>query len=164
MQKHLTIDLNNLPEEGKQFEGELDQELYKLPAHDAQPTGPLYYDLHVQRFENELLVRGYLSSPFEFTCVRTNKQFIKTISIEEFADSFEIEEAQANLTDPLREEVLTAFPDYPRCDEADEPQECIIDKRYLAVDKDTTSGVDPAPQAPNDTRWSALDDLNEFKD
>lgn len=164
MQKELIIDLNTLPEEGKQFEGELDPAIYDLPKRDAQPTGPLYFDLNVQRFESELLVRGYLSSPFKFTCVRTNKEFVQTISLEEFGESFEIDEAQINLTEALREEVLMAFPAYPRCDEADEPLECIIDERYLAVDKDPPSGVDPAPQEQNDTRWSALDDLNEFKD
>lgn len=164
MQTHLTIDLNTLPEEGKQFEGELDPALYKLPEHDAQPTGPLYYDLNVQRFESELLVRGYISTPFKFTCVRDSTKFIQTISLEEFGHSYEINDAQMNLTESLREEVLMAFPDYPRCDEADEPHACNIDDRYLAVDKDTDSSVDPAPQEQNDTRWSALDDLNKFKD
>ena len=81
MKESLIINLNNLPEEGKSYEGELDPALYALPAHDAQPAGPLYYDLHVQRFEEELLVRGYISSAFTFTCVRDNKEFTKTICI-----------------------------------------------------------------------------------
>lgn len=164
MKKSLVIELVNLPEEGKAYEGELDQALYDLPERDAQPTGPLYYDLTVQRFEDELLVRGYLSSPFEFTCVRTNKKFIQTISLEEFAQSFEIEESNVDLTEALREEVLMAFPSYPRCDEGDEPMECNIDERYLAVDKDPEDGVDEAPQSKSDDRWDALDQLDQFKD
>lgn len=164
MKKSLVIELVNLPEEGKAYEGELDQALYDLPERDAQPTGPLYYDLTVQRFEDELLVRGYLSSPFEFTCVRTNKKFIQTISLEEFTQSFEIEESNVDLTEALREEVLMAFPSYPRCDEGDEPMECNIDERYLAVDKDPEDGVDEAPQSKSDDRWDALDQLDQFKD
>ncbi|MFC4995418.1 YceD family protein [Rubritalea tangerina] len=164
MKTALVIELANLPEEGKSFEGELDPALYDLPKRDAKPAGPLYYDLHVQRFENELLVRGFLSSAFEFVCVRTNKEFIKTISIEEFANSFEIDSGNVDLTEALREEVLMAFPAYPRCDEADEPLECKIDERYLAVDKDPNDGVDEAPQSTSDDRWDALDQLDQFKD
>jgi uncharacterized protein len=164
MKKSLVIELANLPEEGKAYEGELDPSLYDLPERDAQPAGPLYYDLTVQRFENELLVRGYLSSPFNFPCVRTNKEFVQTISLEEFGQSFEIEESNVDLTEALREEVLMAFPAYPRCDEADEPLECKIDERYLAVDKDPDDGVDEAPQSKSDDRWDALDQLDQFKD
>ena len=164
MKTSLSIELVNLPEEGKSYEGELDPALYQLPERDAQPTGPLYYDLTVQRFENELLVRGFLSSPFKFVCSRNNQEFIKTISIEEFGQSFEISESTVDITEALREEVLMAFPDYPRCDEADDPHECKIDERYLAVDKDPDDGVDDAPQSKSDNRWDALDQLDEFKD
>ncbi|MFC5049989.1 YceD family protein [Rubritalea spongiae] len=164
MNKSLVIELVNLPEEGKNFQGELDPLLYDLPERDAQPVGPLYYDLTVQRFEDELLVRGFLSSPFKFTCVRDNQQFVQTISIEEFGQSYEIDDSSVNLTEALREEVLMAFPSYPRCDEADEPHECKIDDRYLAVDKDPEDGVDEAPQSKSDNRWDALDQLDQFKD
>lgn len=164
MQKTLVIELANLPEEGKSFQGELDPALYSLPERDAQPTGPLYFDLTVQRFEDELLVRGYLASPFKFTCVRDNQEFVQTISIEEFGQSYEIEDSSVDLTEALREEVLMAFPSYPRCDEADDPHECNIDERYLAVDKDPDDGVDEAPQSKSDNRWDALDKLDEFKD
>ncbi|MGJ8671602.1 YceD family protein [Rubritalea sp.] len=164
MNESLVIELATLPEEGKNFQGELDSALYSLPKHDAQPAGPLYYDLTVQRFEDELLVRGFISSPFKFTCVRDNQEFVRTISIEEFGQSFEIEESSVNLTEALREEVLMAFPSYPTCTEADEPHECKIDDRYLAVDKDPEDGVDEAPQSKSDNRWGALDQLDEFKD
>lgn len=164
MKESLIIELGNLPDEGKYCEGELDPALYDLPKRDAQPSGPLYYDLHVQRFEDELLVRGYISSPFTFTCVRDNKQFEKTISIEEFGQSYEIDSGSINLTESLREEVLVRFPDYPNCSHADEPAECDIEDRYLAVDKDPDTGVDEAPQSTSDDQWAALDDFDQFKD
>ncbi|MEO1856979.1 MAG: YceD family protein [Rubritalea sp.] len=164
MKSSLVIELVNLPEEGKSFEGEIDSAIYDLPKHDAQPESPLYYSLHVQRFEEELLVRGFISSTFKFTCSRDNQEFIKTISLEEYGQSFEIEESNVDLTEALREEVLMHFPSYPKCDEADEPHECKIEERYLSVDKDPHSGVDDAPQSTSENQWGALDDFKEFKD
>ncbi len=164
MKSSLVIELVNLPEEGKTFEGAIDPAIYNLPKRDAQPAGPLYYQLHVQRFEDELLVRGYISSAFKFTCSRDNQEFIKTISLEEFGQSIEIEESNVDLTEALREEVLMQFPSYPKCDEADEPHVCKIEEQYLAVDKDPNDGVDEAPESKGDDQWGALDDFKEFKD
>ena len=164
MKSSLVIELVNLPEEGKSFEGEIDPAIYNLHKHDAQPVGPLYYSLHVQRFEDELLVRGFISSAFKFTCSRDNQEFIQTISLEEFGQSFEIEESNVDLTEALREEVLMHFPSYPKCDEADEPHTCKIEEQYLSVDKDPNNGVDEAPESKSVDQWGALDDFKEFKD
>ncbi|PQJ27408.1 YceD family protein [Rubritalea profundi] len=164
MKSSLVIELIHLPEEGKSFEGQIDPAIYNLPKHDAQPVGPLHYELHAQRFEDELLVRGFISSAFKFRCNRDNQEFIQTISLDEFGQSFEIEEGNVDLTEALREEVLMNFPSYPRCDEADEPHVCEIEEQYLAVDKDPDDGVDEAPESNSDDQWAALDDFKKFKD
>ena len=164
MKSSFVIELINLPEEGKSFEGEIDPAIYNLPKHDAQPTGPLYYALHAQRFEDELLVRGFISSPFKFTCSRDNQEFTKTISLEQFGQSFEIEESNVDITEALREEVLMHFPSYPKCDEADEPHVCKIEEQYLSVDKDPDNSVYEAPESKSDNQWCALDDFKKFKD
>src|SRR6188472_2847357 len=91
MKGHLTIDLANLPEEGKDFAGELPKEIFDLPEDDAQAVGPLEYDLWVHRFGSVLLLTGSLSAPFEFTCVRTLHPFVQTIRLENAAISLEIE-------------------------------------------------------------------------
>ena len=156
--KKLLIDLPTLPEEGKSLEGELSPEIFELPKEDATPVGPLYYNLFVQRFGSELLLTGYLSAPFEFTCVRTLHPFVQTIEIENAAISLEIEDSsQIDATEALREEVLINFPTDPRCEDADEPQECKIDPRYLAVDKPGQDAVETPPHAEGDDRWAALD-------
>ena len=156
--KRLLIDLATLPEEGKQIEGELPAEIFDLPEGDAQPTGPLTYDLQTQRFGGELLLTGRLSAPFEFTCVRTLKPFIQTIELPHAAISLEIKGSeQIDATEAVREEVLIHFPADPRCDEGDDPQECVIDPRYLAVDKPGEDAVETPPHAEGDDRWSALD-------
>ncbi|MGE9269483.1 MAG: YceD family protein [Verrucomicrobiales bacterium] len=156
--KQLLIDLATLPEEGKTFTGELSTEIFDLPKGDAQPAGPLEFDLRVQRFGSELLFTGYLRAPFEFTCVRTLHPFIQTIEVSNAAVSLEIKDATViDATEALREEVLIHFPTDPRCDDADEPQQCEIDPRYLAVDKPGEDAVETPPHAEGDDRWSALD-------
>ena len=79
--KRLVIDLGSLPEEGKQYSGELEDSTFELPGEDVRTLGPLAYELHVQRFGNELLLQGRLSAPFEFQCVRTLIRFRQTIEV-----------------------------------------------------------------------------------
>ena len=161
MKKHLTIDLATLPEEGKSFSGELDKSIFTLPTKDTQSTGPLLYDLYIQHFESELLVRGSLSAPIEFTCVRTLTPFIKTLEASDLCLSVEVSGGQIDLTDLLREEIVLLFPDYPRCDEGDEPMECILDSRYLAVDKPLEDDVKTPPATEEPNPWAALDAIND---
>lgn len=165
MKKRLIIDLASLPEEGKSFSGELPQDIFDLPEGDAQPVGPLEYDLWVQRFSSELLLTGTLSAPFEFTCVRTLHPFVQTIHLEGAAVSAEIEkEGDFDATEAIREEVLINFPVDPRCEEGDVPQQCEIDSRYLSVDKAAEDELPTPPRAESDDRWSALDILKDLKD
>jgi uncharacterized metal-binding protein YceD (DUF177 family) len=165
MKNRLLIDLGNLPEEGKAFSGELPPEIYELPEGDAKPTGPLEYDLWAQRFGDELLLTGSISSPFEFTCVMTLKPFVKTIHLENAAISLEIgNQGEIDATDALREEILIEFPADPRIDEADEPEPAVIESKYLAVDNSGEDGLPTPPRAESDDRWSALDTLKDLKD
>ena len=165
MKGHLTIDLANLPEEGKSFSGELPKETFDLPEDDAQAVGPLEYDLWVHRFGPELLLTGSISAQFEFSCVRTLHPFIQTIRLENAAIALEIErEGVIDVTDALREEILINFPVDPRCEEGDVPQKCEIDSRYLSVDKPAEDGLPTPPRAESDDRWSALDILKDLKD
>ena len=162
MSDRLLIDLATLPEEGKNFSGELPAEIFDLPENDAKPLGPLSYNLRAQRFGSELLLSGSLSATFEFMCVRTVHPFAQTIRVENANVAVEIEqEGPLDATEAIREEILLAFPDYPRCDEGDDPQHCEIDSRYLAVDKPADDGVETRPRAPGDARWAALDALDK---
>lgn len=158
--KGLIIDLPTLAEEGQTFTGEIPESVFDLQSNDAKAVGPLSYKLFVQRFESELLLTGSLSAPFEFTCVRTIHPFTQTIIVENAAISIEIESSsQIDTTEALREEVLINFSADPRCDDADEPHECQIDPRYLAVDKPSEDDVKTRPRNEGDDRWSALDAL-----
>lgn len=165
MSTRLTIELGNLPEEGEWLEGELAAEVFDLPEDDAKAVGPLAYQLWVQRFGPELLLTGSLSAPFEFTCVVTLKQFVKTIRLEGAAISLEIgNQGVMDVTEAIREEILINFPIDPRCDEGDVPEPCEIDSRYLSVDKSAEDGLPTPPRAGSDDLWSALDTLKDLKD
>jgi len=160
MKNRLMIDLGNLPEEGKEFSGELAKEIFDLSEGDAQAAGPLNYELWGQRFGQEFLLTGSLIVPFEFTCVRTLHPFVQTIRLENAAISVEIEkEGEIDVTEALREEVLINFPIDPRCEEGDLPQKCEIDSRYLSVDKSPQDGL-PTPPAPRVTTDGLLSTLS----
>jgi len=165
MKGHLMIDLASLPEEGREFSGELPAEIFDLPEGDARAVGPLEYEVWAQRFGSELLLTGSLVAPFEFTCVRTLHPFVQTIRLEGAAVSIEItHEGVFDATEALREEVLINFPVDPRCEEGDVPQQCEIDSRYLSVDKPTEDELPTPPRAENADHWSALDNLKDLKD
>ncbi len=162
MKGRLTIELANLPDEGREYSGELPKEIFDLPEDDARAVGPLEYDLWVQRFGSELLLSGSISAPFEFTCVRTLHPFVQTIRVENAAVSVEIgRDGELDATEALREEVLINFPIDPRCEDGDVPQKCEIDSRYLSVDKSAEDGLPTPPRAGSDDRWSALDPLKD---
>ena len=161
MKKNLTIDAGTLPEEGKIFSGELDGSMFDLPDKDTHAVSPLEYDIQVQKFDSELLVRGNASVTMRFTCVRTLQPFEQTITAESFGISIELTGNEIELSNCLREEIVVLFPDYPRCDEADEPMDCEIDSRYLAVDKPTHDDVKTPPHDATPNPWDALDAISD---
>ena len=121
MKTQLLIDISTLPEEGKSFSGELDPSIFTFSGDDTQCIGPLLYDLYIQHFESELLLRGSLSAPIEFTCVRDLERFVKTLENNDLCASIEATGGEVDLTDTLREEIIILFPDYPHCEDADAP-------------------------------------------
>jgi len=161
MQERLLVSLETLPEEGKELNLQLDPAFFDLPKTDGAPAGPVLVDGRVQRFESELVVMADIEAPFGFTCTGCLKDFVQTIVLEQGAIAYEIDQGgEIDLTEALREEILMNFPAHPRCDEGDEECECIIDDRYLAVDKSGEDDVKTPPTPQEDNRWGALDGLS----
>jgi len=161
MKTQLRIDTSSLPEEGKSFSGELDSSIFSFLGDDTKSLGPLTYDLYIQLFESELLLRGSLSATMEFTCVRDLEKFVKTLEINDFCTSIEISGGEIDITNTLCEEITFLFPDYPHCNDADAPKECILDSRYLVVDNTQQDDVKTPPAAEQPNPWAALDAIRD---
>lgn len=157
----MLIDLAQLPDEGKHFEGEFPPEIFDLQESDIISVSPLKYSLFVQRFDTELLLSGQLEATFELTCMRSLHPYQNTISLPSVAVSIEL--GDDGFVDPapgVREEILLELPTIPRCEDGDTPGECHIDPKYLAVDKPTDDGVNTAPASEKPNPWTALDALD----
>ena len=161
VKKNLNIHLTNLPEEGNTFSGELDGSIFTALGEKIKTTSPLFYDLFIQKFDSELLVRGNLSASFEFICDRCLASFTQTIEVTDFSLCIEAPGSEIDLTDTLIEEIVILFPDYPHCEEGDEPRECNLDSRYLAVDKPPVDDVKTPPRDDAPNPWGALDALDD---
>lgn len=156
----MKIELVNLPDEGKEFRGEIPPEFFDLKDGHTKASGPLQYDVTVQRFDNELLITGSIQATFEMTCMRSLHHYLQTIALPEIALSIEIEDQGViDASDELREEILLELPTNPRCDDGDEPRTCEIDPKYLAVDNPTEVEVDNASTQEEPSPWAALDSL-----
>jgi len=158
----LEINLNELSEFGDQLSDEINPNIFELKDDEGKALTGLKYDLHVQRFDTELLLQGSLTAEFELECVRTLHPFRKTLTVPNFSVSLEIIEEIINPTEQLREEIMILFPTYPVCDMADEKMSCQIEEKYLALDKDQSNDLEEqSPNVPDD-RWSTLDQLENL--
>lgn len=158
----MKIDLANLPDEGEHFQGELAPDVFELEQSDIISVSPLRYSLFAQRFDSELLLTGEIEATFELTCMRSLHSFFQTIHLPAAAISIEIGgDSIIDATPDIREEILLELPTNPKCENGDDPTECEIDPKYLAVDKSTDDGVDNAPAREKPNPWAALDALDQ---
>ena len=161
MQTRLLISLIDFPEEGRTVRGELDGALFGIDSDALHSTGPLAYELELQLYETELVVRGQVSAPFSLRCDRCLAHFDYTVELPDFTMSYDVKgKAELDITDDLREELILALPAYPKCELAD--LECEINDTFgdFRLDKDPQSGVDSATPS-GESVWDALDGLSE---
>ena len=157
MQMNLIISLEEFPEEGRYLSGELDAAVFGIDCDALRSTGPLSYELEVQLFETELMVRGSITAPFELRCDRCLALFPYTVELDDLAFSYDVKGKLAlDITEDLREEVVLALPSYPKCEISD--LECEINDTFgdFRLDKDPQTGVDSAAPS-SESVWDALD-------
>ena len=154
--KHLT--LAEIPEDGLHLEGQLDGSLFDIDPGDAQPTGPLEYQLDLLPSGEVLLVTGSVRACFRRECVRCLEPFEEVISLDPYAADVETEgKGTIDLTERLREDILLALPAYPHCDSTGDGRECPASHRFLAPDP----GDEPADESGSPPgAWDALGDWN----
>lgn len=157
----LTVNLRHLARHNLVLKGELPVTELDLDIHDemVQASQPLFHDLEAQLLEESLLVRGRLQLTLDCLCVRCLKPFKYRLAMEDWTcllplkgeDRVAVVDDSVDLTGPLREDILLAFPAHPVCD-----PDCVGlagkasgSKKAKASD---TSGKNPSA-------WAELDKL-----
>lgn len=159
----LLIDPKNLPDEGLQLDGRLPESVMDLDADDfVQVRGPLAYQLHVFRDDDSLIITGKLSAAFELQCGRCAETFLTTISLDPYGQDLPIEnDSPIDLTTVLREDILLALPNHPRCETSTvSPRECPAKDQFPASQEPLT---DAGNQSDDGKVWEVLDQLNQPK-
>ena len=147
----MKVYVNQIPDEGKFFEGELPAEILELQPQDrAHSIAPIHYALQVGISDDGLWATGKVSTVVECQCVRCLEKFNRTLSAD-FAFQTPLEGRETvDLTDDLREDILLALPAHPHCD-WDGKKVCKAD--FTAVE----SAADSLGERPD--AWKALDNL-----
>ena len=111
------VHLKQIPPEGKRLEGEEDPAFLDLAAIGAKPSGPVRYELDVGLSGGGVFATGRVAAPVEMTCVACLQPFVYEAVTDPFAAQVEIEGRElVDLTPAVREELLLALPNHPRCD------------------------------------------------
>jgi uncharacterized protein len=118
------VHLLQVPPEGQHLEGEEDPGFLDLAEIGAKPAGPVRYDLEVGISGSGVFATGRVAAPVEMTCVACLQPFVYEAVVDPFAAQVEIEGRElVDLTPAVREELLLALPNHPRCD-LNEGQSC----------------------------------------
>ena len=144
MDSELKVYVARVSRDGDELSGAIDDSIYELGDEFLKPFGGLRYELGVQLFGSELLVRGRLEQDFEAACSRCGKDFDFTVKVPDFTASYAIDEKSesVDLTPKLRESILLTLPTYPVCRE-----DCL--------------GMEKTEEEAPDSRWDALDNLKK---
>lgn len=144
MERELVVNPAGIGENGASFSGVLDDSIYGIKDEFLKPFAGLRYDLEVQVFGSELLVRGKLEQDFEAACSRCGQDFDFTVKIPDFSASFEIDDKNQtlDLTSELRESILLDLSAYPVC-------------------REDCPGIEKKEKESPDSRWDVLDNLRK---
>jgi uncharacterized metal-binding protein YceD (DUF177 family) len=159
----MKIHLQDIPDEGLELSGNLNEELLAEDAKREEFTGPIHYDLQVYLTEDEdVIVNGSVKVPVRVTCARCSEQFDTEHALPDVQIVLDRpEHGEVELDEPLREELLITLPDYPHCDE-EGPRESCPGREMLEQVKRESAEFDQQVEQENnkpDDRWSGLDDL-----
>jgi uncharacterized metal-binding protein YceD (DUF177 family) len=102
------IHLNELPPEGKLFEGEFRNDLFGLTGVDEPRfIGPVRFSLNVSLDGPWIVVEGSISARFELECARCGEWFAWDVALDDYASQEPREGASIlDLTAHIREDIL----------------------------------------------------------
>ena len=148
----MKVHVNQIPPEGKRYEGEDPATILDLSGTDTVPVSPVSYVLDVGLSDGGLFATGQLGTEMECTCVGCLERFRLPVTVEDFAIQVELTgKEEIDLTDPIREDILLALPAHPRCDWNGE-------RTCPGVHRQAPPPVSEAEDSTRDV-WSALNQL-----
>lgn len=113
----MKVHINQIPVEGKHYEGEDPSSILDLHEEQLKPVSPVHYALDVGLSGGGLFATGQVGVEMQMQCVTCLEQFRRPIEVPDFACQVELTGAETvDLTDPLREDILLALPAHPHCD------------------------------------------------
>lgn len=146
----IAVHLQQVPPEGLHLEGEDDAGFLDLGEIRAEPAGPVNYNLDVGLSGGGLFATGRVSVPVRMTCVACLQPFVLEAVVDPFAAQVEIDGRElVDLTPWVREELLLALPEHPRCDS-------LSDQRCPYTQPETGGSGHPANA---ESAWDQLDKL-----
>jgi uncharacterized metal-binding protein YceD (DUF177 family) len=121
----LLVNLHELEAKDVFIRGDIPVAELELDDRDpmVRARQPLRYALEVQKLGDSLLLTGKLELELDCECVRCLKPFHHTVRLGgplislplEGEDAVEVAGDEVDLTPPLREHILLAFPPHPVC-------------------------------------------------
>lgn len=164
----MKIRLSELPAEGLSLTGKFERDIFELdPKDSVQPAGQVSYDIHVDADKDGVILSGVLEAPMKLRCVCCLEEFPYTLKLDDYSSDFDLEEDLENATDIvleqlLREDLLLELPNYPHCDQGDDPDRVCPQAGSLQLETPAPSnGGDGEKNAEPPSQWSALDKLSD---
>jgi len=132
----MKIDPRQIPESGLTLQGSLPVADYAIPAENIIGWNTLDYSLQVSRHGSEITVTGTLGASFQIQCARCLDPIPWQLEIKDFCRIVTVpEDAVADLTPLIREDMILSMPLAPRC-ELDSAGRCPRSGREFAPGKD----------------------------
>lgn len=113
----MKVHVNQVPEEGKFYEGEDPSEVLDLHDGHTRAVAPVFYALNVGISDDGLWAHGKVGTEVECECVRCLNKFRRPLTVPDFGVQVPLEGRETvDLTDHIREDILLALPAHPTCD------------------------------------------------
>jgi uncharacterized protein len=144
------VHLRQVPPEGLRLEGDEDPAFLDLAEIGAKAAGPVRYELDTGVSGGGVFATGRVSVPVELQCVACLRPFVHEVSVPDFATQVEIEGREfVDLAPSVREDLLLALPNHPRCD-------LMSDQQCPFQGREHSGGGKPASSG---SAWQPLDKL-----
>jgi uncharacterized protein len=157
------IHLNELPPEGKFFEGEIRTDVFQLTANDdPRYIPPVTFALNVRLDGPDVVVEGTISARFELECARCGQWFPYDVELENFYSQEPRDGAVTlDLTAQVREDILLALPGYPRCEDSNvEERICPAEGQFAAESEFAPLNETETIEPERRDVWNVLDQLD----